>query len=142
MHAHVKPFMPSVHVPPFRHGAPAHSSMSASTAHRTGERVWRQTRGTTHAERLPHTQHQPLTRFAILPGVARDARAVEVVHEVLARAAIVAHDALAVVDVCKHGNPDPPAGAASDKRNYADRAVRTYTAPATHSWRTCPRCSR
>ena len=103
--------------------------MSASTAHRTGEQVWRQTGGTPHKASGAHTpsQRQQLTRFAILPAVPGDARAVELVHEVLARAAVLAHDALAFVDVCKHSATDRRAGVASDRRNYAHAERRAHT---------------
>ena len=44
----------------------------------------------------------PLTYFTCLSAIAGDARAVEVVHEVLARAAVLANDALAFVYVCSN----------------------------------------
>ena len=79
--------------------------------------MWRQTGDTKSTPCGAHTHSQPLTRFAILPAVPGDARAVEVVHEVLARAAVLAHDALAFVDVCKHSASDRRADVASDGRH-------------------------
>ena len=64
--------------------------------------MWRQTGDTKSTPCGAHTHSQPLTRFAILPAVPGDARAVEVVHEVLARAAVLANDALAFVYVCSN----------------------------------------